>query len=83
MFVRPADSAVAVHWNQFSFAARNSAGAALTIREPDATYTLQLSRPELRNGQMLVRPHTGKANFRLELTMSDGRTVSETVSWQR
>jgi hypothetical protein len=83
MFVRPADSSVAVHWNQFSFAARNAAAATLTIRESDATYTVELSRPELRNGQMLVRPHAEKANFRLELAMPDGRTVSESLSWHR
>lgn len=83
LFLRAANDAVAVHWNQFAWPARTAVKAVLTVQEPDGTHTVELSQPELRNGQMLYRTRSPNANFRLEIAMPDSRTVSETVSWKR
>jgi hypothetical protein len=83
MFVRPADGSIAVHWNQFAFPVRRATRAVMTVREAGAANNVELTVPELRNGEMLYRPASGQADIRLEVGMPDGRTVSQTVSWRR
>jgi hypothetical protein len=83
MFVRAADESIAVHWNQFAFPVRRAVSAVLTIREAESSNRVELTIPELRNGEMLYRPAATRADIRLELAMPDGRTLSQTVSWRR
>ena len=83
VFIRPANDAIAVHWNQFAYPVRTAVTGTMVVQEADRTHTIDLSQPELRNGQMLYRTQSSNANFRLEVALPDSRTVSETVSWQR
>ncbi len=83
LFVRGHENGVSVHWNQYAHGFRGVREGVLTVTESSGINRVVLSRPELRNGQMFYRTAGPAAEFRLEIGLPEGRSLSQVVAWQR
>lgn len=69
-----------VIWNRNSTLIQHASDAVLSIRDGDAQLQdLKLDLDQLHNGSVLYTPANTTVQFRLQVTGSDGRQLSETV----
>jgi hypothetical protein len=73
---------VAVTWNRSSELVRAATAGTLIIRNGPVTRMVAVTPAQLRQGQVMYHPLSGvDSEFRLEMTMPDGRTEAESIQF--
>ena len=76
---RSPDGQLDLIWNRDLILRRNPIGAKLFIHDGASTRELELSDEQLRSGRLAYFPVSDDTDFRLELFLTEGRSVAESI----
>jgi hypothetical protein len=73
----PSDSNLLVRWDSTSSAIKGAQRGVLTVQEGQERVTVELNGDQLRTGSVLYRHLAPYISFKLEIYLSDNRTIAE------